>query len=225
MATLKILSEQIANRAGRLEDYVFQNDVRKSALSLRAKLLRQEKTNNGRVTDSSLITLSCISLKVVDMTECCDVESGCNILRTVDTIPSLIGLKASGSPFDRVGNINLTKNYGYITTAEIQFYKWNRFTGGNTKYAFINGYIYIFNNLKLEKISVTGVFYDPTTIQKYCSSQEGEDSEALGVCFDVDGKFNLEPHLEYDIKLNLYREYGLQVDEEKDRIEQVEIDE
>jgi hypothetical protein len=82
--------------------------------------------------------------------------------------------------FDYVGTPDWMNSYGETKPEFNNLRKFNRYTADLTKWSFINKKIYVFNNLKLKKLTVRGVFSDPYSVNQCCSS---------GKCFTDDTAF------------------------------------
>jgi len=149
--------------------------------AVRAQLIKQD-INRGYSVDSWIIQdLGCIDLELVDKSECCDVELGCKILRTVQQIPSPIELHQK-QLITRIGPIDkMARPYDYIAYNRVPY------SGRNSKFSkkvirtFTkdnDGYIYIIaddslDSILLSKINVQGVFEDPRLVSEFrhCSGE------------------------------------------------------
>ncbi len=141
----------------------------------RALLIRNE-INKMRSVDPEIIQdLGCVSLINVDRAECCDLDIGCNFLRTTLKIPSLIELHHKPL-MTRVGPIDkINRPYQLIPYERIPFEFYNKFTRSLIK-AFLmnnNDYLYLAidkDNMlskSLTKINIQGVFEDPSDVQPF----------------------------------------------------------
>lgn len=108
----------------------------------------------------------------------------CDILRTNCEIP--FPIRSSWSMFDYVGTPDWMNSYGEVKPEFNNLRKFNRYTADLTKWAYINKKIYVFNNLKLKKLSVRSVFSDPYAVNQCCSTEN---------CFDDNSPFPIPPDL------------------------------
>lgn len=108
----------------------------------------------------------------------------CDLLRTHCEVP--FPIRSSWSMFDFVGTPDWSASYGEVKPEFNHLRKFNKYTGDLTKWAFINKKIYIFNNLKLKKLGIRGVFSDPYAVNQCCSS---------GRCFTDDMPFPMPTDL------------------------------
>ncbi len=214
MSSPKILSEQVANRLGRINDHVLKMDIVQSVLSIYAELVRQDYTKNGKLLIDAVQTLNCIELERVDKYECCGPD-GCVAVRSKTVIPKLISTK-SPTPFEYVGSIDLGNPFTHVSDGRLGFLNNNRFPSKQDKlnilYAFRNNRIYILNNPALEVISVKGAFADPDNIDNCCESCEGS-------CYDKNGQFTIPIHIAPAVRRLLYQEYGVTREEDKAQYE------
>jgi hypothetical protein len=157
----------------------------------RAKLIRED-LNKKRTIDRSIIQdLGCVALECVDAAECCDiVDSGSNVLRTVEPIPDLLEL------YDRdlltfVGTVDKVETYQVSTEAQIRWSRNNKYTSKITK-AFMRddrNHLYIANPPKgLELINIQGVFENPEEASRFNHSIRKP-------CFTKDSYYPISAHM------------------------------
>jgi hypothetical protein len=108
----------------------------------------------------------------------------CPILKSVCSIP--YPLRSSWSMFDYVGTPDWTTAWGEIVPEFNNLRSYNRYTKDLTKWCFINGDLYVFNNLRLKMIGIRGIFSDPYAINTCCST---------GNCFTDDTPFPMPADL------------------------------
>lgn len=77
-------------------------------------------------------------------------------------------------PFDYVGPIGGFKGYGWTTKGNERLLKKRLYVGKEARYAYVDGYIYIFNK-EIDEIEVSGVFPDPRLLKPF-QACEGEKS-------------------------------------------------
>lgn len=151
--------------------------------NIRAQLIKQD-SNKGYTADSYIIQeLPCVNIVQVDKGECCEV-TGCTIYRTEQKIPSTIELHHK-QLITRIGSIDKTQPaFDFIDYAMVPYIGASRFTKSRPKVFTMNnnGYYYFIldNNYEgLEKVSIQGVFEDPTSLNSFntCSGAS---------CYNVD---------------------------------------
>lgn len=205
----KLIAEQVANKKGRLHDYIFKRDVETSILSSYATLVRQEYARTGKVPHGSIQILNCVELEQVDKYECCGPD-GCIALRTKYEIPVMIEMK-SPTPFEYVGSIDLANPFTHVSYGRVGFLDNARFKSKQTKlsilYTFKNNRIYILNQPSLEFISVSGVFADPENLNNCCK-------DCGGSCYDKDGDFIIPAHFIEGIKSFIYKEFNVVLEQQ-----------
>jgi hypothetical protein len=218
---LKLLAEQIANRKGRLEDFVFKKDIQNSIIGYLGVIVKQDYTRRGRLYASTIQTLNCVDLIEVDKYECCGPE-GCLVLRTKVEIPQMIETK-SPTPFEYVGTIDLGNSFTQVDNSRLQFFantKNNRFPSlqdkMNIHYAFRNNYIYVLDSPGLEVISITAPFAEPHLLDQCCK-------DCSGSCYDKEGNYVIPTPFIADIKKFLFNEYQVTVTERVDSPDQIHI--
>ena len=138
-------------------------------------------------------TLSCVPVKLVDQAECCEVSTGCLILRTENPLPSFLNL-SDGELIDKVspvGVINLPFNV--IPYRRAEFFGNGRYDRESVGVFLYNDYLYLIskNTIEyplLEKITVRGIFRDPRDAAKFISCDNKP-------CWSPDTQFPLEERL------------------------------
>lgn len=186
------------------EDLTFEK-VSYDVQNKRAVFIRNEY-NKSREIDPSLIQdLGCVDVVKVDAAECCDIDSGCKVVRTQDKIP--VPISTHKKPLiTRVGPINkLQRNYNFVTYREAA-------NSGNGAYNqreiyayYFNGYIYLVSKnpsvYLLKKINIQGVFDNPEDLANYnlCESNTP--------CYSDNSPYPLPKWMEEYIKNALKEEY------------------
>lgn len=131
-------------------------------------LLVKQYLNKGYSIDFNLIQdLKCQLLEVVDRAECCDLEVGCSILRTVNTIPPFIETY-HGLAITRVGPIDkLQRPYSLVNERQAVFSGNGRYNK-TQKFAFWKGskmYLKVadcdIESHGLRYMNIQGVLEDP----------------------------------------------------------------
>ena len=139
----------------------------------RAMLIRQD-INKGRTISGNITQiLPCLDVIIVDASNCpCKTPVGCTILRTRDRIPKPLEVD-NKDLIMKVSSIKIgSKPFSFINISRAPFTGYSKFGQQNPKAFYSDGYIWIINSEPIEKISVYGVFEDPTDLAQYvdCSN-------------------------------------------------------
>lgn len=167
--TLNKIGYGIASKLGRVLDYSLREEIKFSAIGIRALLIRRDLDRNG-LSKEFLQSLGCIPLVCVDTAECCDlgIKSYDKVFRTDRKVPKPARTKDSDS-FYYVGTINKRVSFGETTFDMLDFITQNRYTSKRTYYIYLNEYIYIVNppTQTFKYINVESVFADPTVVYSF----------------------------------------------------------
>lgn len=149
--------------------------------------------------------LGCVSLTLVDEAECCNVDTGCKILRTSKPIPKPIVFK-DGIEL-RIGTNKLTNvPFSIKNISQMPYLAYNKYTA-NMMYVFYhNNYLYfkskdnIYNFL--ESVKIWGVFADP---------EQAASFEDCGItnCFSYDDEYPIKGDLYPYIKGEVLKQFGI----------------
>jgi len=177
MATLAELTYDILNtaRGGVLSDdeTIGFLEVQYWIHNTRAMLIRQD-INKGRTVSGNIIQiLPCLDVDIVDASTCpCSLPVGCSILRTRNRIPKPIEVD-NKDLIIKVSSIEISaRPYTLINVARVPFIGNNKFAKLAPKAFYADGYIWLLNSSPVEKITVWGVFENPTMLKDYvdCSN-------------------------------------------------------
>jgi len=157
-AVRAILANGIASRDISVSDRVIAHFLQVT----RAFLLERKADKYRYISDQSFQS-ACLDLELGSFHNCCNVpDIECNVLKSSIKIPKLLSARWGNfiQVMDLVGNVipefNLTNNKYAIHGILKPGLGW-----------FIHdGYLYIVNNKKLEKIVINGLFSDPTEIEQ-----------------------------------------------------------
>ncbi len=104
-------------------------------------------------------------LQEVDESEC-PVETECQVLRTIKKIPA--PTRTNDSIFDFLGSADKAISFGYATPEQYKILaKYSKYTGGNPRYFYVNGYVYIYGDQSEEYINVRGLYLDPRELKDF----------------------------------------------------------
>lgn len=122
--------------------------------------IKRESNIASRARFGSLFKrLPCVKLIEVDKIEaCCDIKSGCTIMRTEEKLPGILEgpqgvLLRSVSSMDNSIEVYRTTPALYSGMTKTSAFKYNK----NKYYWYMNGYLYI-PNVEWDAISVEGIF-------------------------------------------------------------------
>jgi len=180
MLTLRDLHSQLdemlnVNNSDSVFDPLYYTDLINEQRSL---FIRNEYNKKRAIDPNVQQEIPCLDLELVDPHNCCvEVPAGCKILRTVSKIPNTIEFHQSKG-ITSVGPVIITaKRFSLIDFSRVP-YIGNGRTTQKTIYAFLyDNYIYIVSkdpavNL-LEKISIRGIFEDPTALEAFVNCSTG----------------------------------------------------
>lgn len=164
MATLSEIVYNIQNfiEGGRIqvdsipsyEQLVFNVNIQ------RAKWARRDINKNGYISDTWQQDLGCVELELVDSAQCCTIESGCDILRTVNKLPRLVRLY-NRDAITFVGSIDKQSSYAVINPNSAKYAEYEKYTGSQKRFFLLNQYGFLTNSKTQKYINVRGVFTDP----------------------------------------------------------------
>jgi hypothetical protein len=181
MASLNQIVSLLAERVNRTFDVPFQEEVKVMVSYWRARIVKnslKKHPKNRKYMQQSFVA----ELEEVPKVEC-PVQYGCAV-RTKCKIPKTIAI--DGMLFDYLGVATMDKAFSYVQDEFEQFMSASPYTGKNVRYAFRDGYVYIYNAPKLKYIGVRGIFENPTKILD-CSCNDD--------CYSDDDEYPLSEDL------------------------------
>jgi hypothetical protein len=135
----------------------------------RSMLIRQDQAKGRSLSDNVMQTLPCLDVIEVDASECCGITSPCELYRTALRLPRAIETYQKDL-IVRVSGVDITgPSWNYLSLAHLPWAGISKWTKDSTKWFTKGGYVYILNPPPVTKISVTGVFEDPTDLAQYPS--------------------------------------------------------
>tara|TARA_B100001094_G_C18196280_1_gene811395 strand:- start:8146 stop:8871 length:726 start_codon:yes stop_codon:yes gene_type:complete len=137
----------------------------------RSMLLTQMMSRKVRVPASCTEYLNCVYLEPVDASECCEVDMGVHVLKSISPIPTTVQRNNRDSIL-AVESLDGARAFSETTDTRRKWNKYNKYTSSNARWYLKNGYLYISCDMLIEAVKVTGVFEDPTEVWKmnYCTS-------------------------------------------------------
>jgi hypothetical protein len=165
MASLNEIAYSIATKLGKPIDFMLINDLKFSIINYRALFIRQDYTKNGRYNALFIQDLGCVPTEKVDSAECCDVESECNVIRTVDELPDPVRLKGL-EDFVFVGAIDKKTRYTMILPEEVSYVSYNKYSKLDPRYYYMNSRVYLVN-VTAGYVNIRGIFADPREAARF----------------------------------------------------------
>ena len=146
---------------------------------IRAELIKNKANKLQALSEFNYQTIPCLSLELANLNDCdCLPGVGCKYLRTSQLLPEILSYRNGyliKSVTDMVGN-NIPE-----TTLEASKYDKYSFTKKETTQYFIhNNRLYLTTNQSLEKINLSAIFYDPTSINGMSSCASTSELD----CYD-----------------------------------------
>lgn len=132
---------------------------------IRSMLISQSLQKGSDMSDSWIQTLTCVDLEDIDSAECCDVESGCIVSRTVIELPEPVEVNGNDLILTVAGidGTPLFKSNQF----RARFVNNSKFTKGKPFWYPKNNRIYIGNADMLSKINITAVFENPADLSNF----------------------------------------------------------
>lgn len=147
---------------------------------VRAELIYQSLEKRKDINEVWVQTINCLELEPVDEAECCDIEIGCTILKSIRRLPNTIECKSSNMIIGVTGldNTPITETNRF----KRRYKRFNRYTGRNKGWFLKDNYLYVINDKILQFVNVHGIFDDPRELAtfKNCSGQS---------CFSFDSNY------------------------------------
>ena len=137
----------------------------------RSLLLSQIMSKRVRVPASCIEYLNCVYLTPVDASECCEVDMGVHVLKSINPIPTTVQRNNRDSIM-AVESLDGERAFSETTSTRRKWNKYNKYTSSNYRWYIKNQYLYISCDLRLDAVSMTGVFEDPEEVWKvnHCTS-------------------------------------------------------
>ena len=171
----------------------------------RSLMIRNELNKTRTIDVDTIQDLGCVEMEIADPAECCEVSTGCKVVRTVLEIPSTIELHNSDA-ITRIGPVNKTlKEFSKTTFDAAKFVGNGKYTKGEIFAYRANNRIYLVSNntnhLFIEHINIRGVFEDPKDVTPFTSCSDG------GSCYSSDDNYPLKSWMYTYIETSLLQKY------------------
>ncbi len=122
----------------------------------RSMLISQAVKKREDINDSWLQQITCLPLISVDKSQCCEITTDCNILRTEVALPDTVDT-SSDNFIVRVETDNGTI-ISKTTPFESKYNSYGKYGSNKPKWYLKNNYLYIINEEVINSINVTAVF-------------------------------------------------------------------
>ena len=198
--TLNKIAYNVSALLGNPYDDVLIERIKFEAVNIRATLIRRDLDRNGMSTEF-LQSLGELELTCTDISDCTEVLSFDNVLKTKEKIPKPLRTTASDS-FFYVGTIDKKKSFQESKFSDLEYTKCNKFTGNITKYVYLNERVYIINPPTdvFKWINIVSVFANP--------QDAGMLNTCDGTCYTDDSSFYVSEDMVATIEreiFNLFR--------------------
>jgi hypothetical protein len=208
MNQLDNITHKIAELLGRPYDVALLRSLEDSAWNLRATFIRREYDKTKIVHEDLIQDLGCIPLEMVDAAECCEIDSGCKVKRTVHPVPKPVRFKRE-EPFEYVGDIDHSPEYVLTTAGELELIlHHSEVPSIYPYYIYRNGYIY--TTAQVKYLRVRGVFETPSEASIF---NDCKDSHC-----DTEEEAFIPGDMAELIETELLRKYRLQQTDGKDEV-------
>ncbi len=147
----------------------------------RALFIRRDLDRNYLLPNDIQQDLGCVKLIEVDEAECCEIATGCNVLRTELKLPKPIRAK-NGLLITYVGSVDKKQKFDIILPERAPYIGFSKYTQHIPRVYYLNGYIYITGSNALTYINIRGVWSNPEDVKRF---QECEDGE----CYTDDSEY------------------------------------
>ena len=206
------------------DDNIDIRQIRDDIHKQRALWLRNELNKNRTIHPDIQQDLGCVDMELTDNAECCEITTGCNILRSVEILPRPLELH-NKEAITRVGPVNKMNKPFSLVPYERAIYSGNGKFNYNKIFAFyLNWRIYITGKdpiiNTIEKIHVRGVFENPEEAGKFVDCDNKP-------CFTADSEYPimewLRPYIETEIIKKYIPQYNYPSDagnDNNDRMQQ-----
>lgn len=188
MATLNKLAYQVASSFDRDSDFLFIERLKDLIIQTRNLFVHREVDKYG--VNERYIQPYIAELTLVNASMDSTITSKYELLRTTNRIPSSIRYQ-SDVPFVFVGSVDRMIGFRNIKPYIMKSSRSLRLIGNAICYFYTNGYIYIWNNTKLENVLVEAIYEDLDITQ--------DITDTTGLCYRDDMEFPLAGDMLNDV--------------------------
>ncbi len=177
---LSELAASVAEEWGKTGDYITTRRLERHIISARASTIQRRYDQSKRFPQSLVMTVQCPLLIEVEAAECpCLIPEGV-AKRTLSKIPKPILLKDT-TIFTFIGSGNFATPFGIVTPEEIQDIKHRRYSNVDIFACYMNEYIYILNQPRIDNIGFRYIPENPLEVNNYfiCQSSSCIEDDDL----------------------------------------------
>lgn len=181
MATLREITDELADDLGRWNDEAFKENLRFAFKHHAARYTRQTIDKHNRIDPVFEVDLSCVSVTKADKAECCNIKSNCDILST-PVLPKPIRLSKQLA-ITYAGSVDKQNQYPIIQPTQAPFIEYEKWTNDKPRAYWLNQKLYFVNVPELlENVDVRMVAEDPEQANNFinCSGE---------ACFTIDSEY------------------------------------
>jgi len=188
MATLNSLADQVAGNFDRNTDFIFIERVKDLIISTRNQFMHRQLDKYG--IDDRYIQPYLADLQLMNASLDSNIPSRFSLLRTINKIPTPIRYNTD-APFPFVGSLDRMISYRNIKPYIMKNSRNVPLIGNGICYFYTNGYVYIWNNTKLERVLIEAIYekLDVTT----------NITDTTGLCYTDDMEFPLSGNMLNDV--------------------------
>lgn len=171
----------IASSAGNSDDFKASDElIIHWCNQVRSMLISQSIEKRNDILDIWIQNISCLELELVDSAECCEVETNCFILRSVKELPVTVETSSRNMI---IGVYTLdNQSLDELSVQKARYSKYTKYSSKRTGWYIKNNRLYIVNNILLERVTIAGIWDDPTELANYISC----DNQA---CWSIDSNY------------------------------------
>lgn len=188
MATLNKLAYQVASSFDRDSDFLFIERIKDLIIQTRNQFVHREIDKYG--VNEKYVQPYIAELILVNASMDSNIDSRYTLLRTTNKIPSPIRYQTD-VPFVFVGSLDRMIGFRNIKPYIMKSSRSLRLIGNAICYFYSNGYIYIWNNTKLESILVEAIYEELDVTQ--------DNNDSTGLCYKDDMEFPLAGDMLNDV--------------------------
>lgn len=134
---------------------------------VRSMLIAQAIAKRDTISDSWIQYINCFPMEMRDISDCCDVPTGCYGLRSVNPLPGTIETDANNMI---IGIYTIDdQQISEINRIRARYQKYNKYTGTKPGWFIKDNYLYIVGNEALAMVNVAGIWEDPSDLANYTS--------------------------------------------------------
>lgn len=168
----------IASSAGNSDDFKASDElILHWCNQVRSTLISQAIDKRNDILDIWIQNISCLELELVNSSECCDFDTDCFVLRSIKELPITIETSSKNMI---IGVYTLdNQSIDELSVPKARYSKYTKYGAKRTGWYIKNNRLHIINNILLEKVTIAGIWDDPSELGNYISC----DNQ---VCWSVD---------------------------------------